>query len=170
MQFLILRMKRTTVFISLHMHISENILPFYAPTLHCISPQPQDTLPKANVQWNIIWVYLHNFHTSTIKQKFGRKGVHWRKYILKQFQTKFDALSYVFVLHCRWKYIETPHCSKLTKIQGCIEFSCFCFPPPLPLIFFPVMCRVIYTVFKSKWQIVNLCSSKTTSLKAFKCW
>ena len=25
-----------------------------------------------------------------------------------------------------------------------------------------------YTVFKSKWQIVNLCSSKTTSLKAFK--
>ena len=46
MQFLILRMKRTTVFISLHMHISENILPFYAPTLHCISPQPQDTLLK----------------------------------------------------------------------------------------------------------------------------
>ena len=25
-----------------------------------------------------------------------------------------------------------------------------------------------YTVFKSKWQIVNLCSSKTTSSKAFK--
>ena len=26
----------------------------------------------------------------------------------------------------------------------------------------------VYTVFKSKWQIVNLCSSKTASLKAFK--
>ena len=26
----------------------------------------------------------------------------------------------------------------------------------------------IYTVFKSKWQIVNLCSSKTTSPEAFK--
>ena len=30
------------------------------------------------------------------------------------------------------------------------------------------MTLVMYTVFKSKWQIVNLCSSKTTNLKAFK--
>ena len=30
------------------------------------------------------------------------------------------------------------------------------------------MKEMSYTVFKSKWQIVNLCGSKTTSLKAFK--
>ena len=38
----------------------------------------------------------------------------------------------------------------------------------IQLIIIQSHCLYIYTVFKSKWQIVNLCSSKTTSLKAFK--
>ena len=46
MQFLVLRIKRTINFIHLYMHITENMLPFYALILCCIYQLSQDTLKK----------------------------------------------------------------------------------------------------------------------------
>ena len=52
------------------------------------------------------------------------------------------------ILFYGWVYIYT-----------CV-FTCVCA--------WSFLCSCRYTAFKSKWQIVNLCSSQTTSLKAFK--